>query len=118
MKVLVVDDESIVRRALRRALEMRGHEVIEASDGEAGLEKWKEVDPDLVYLDVLMPKLTGPQVLESFGPRRRSKVVLISAFTGEYNLARAKDVGADLFLAKPFSDIFAVVTAGEELCRE
>ena len=115
MKVLVVDDEDLVRRSLRRALELRGHEVVEACDGLEGLEKWQSDVPDLVYLDVLMPKLTGPAVLTRMGKQNSSKVILMSAFAGEYDLAKVHSMGADVFIPKPFEDIFSVVDRGEEL---
>lgn len=113
MKVLIVDDEPLVRRSLSRALKNRNHEVAEAADGPSGLETWKSWDPDLVFLDVLMPGLTGPQVLSAIGRERRAKVVLMSAFSGD---AGGTDMaGADLFLSKPFDDIFAVVATAEGL---
>lgn len=117
MKVMVVDDEPLVRLSLRRALEKRGHEVRECEDGQAGLEVWNAFSPQLVFLDVLMPRMSGPQLLKSISPELRSlaKVVLMSAFAGEYDLLKAKSLGADVFVAKPFDDIFAVVVAGEEL---
>lgn len=117
MRVLVVDDEDLVRRSLRRALELRGHEVEEASDGLMGFEKWQTYHPDLVFLDVLMPKLTGPAVLARMGSNKNSLVILMSAFAGEYDLAKAQAMGADLFIPKPFEDIFSVVERGEELFR-
>lgn len=117
MKILIVDDEPLVRRSLGRALRSRGHEVTEAADGPSGLQAWQSGDPDLVFLDVLMPGLTGPQVLEEIGTDRRAKVVLMSAFSGEHNVEKAENQGADLFLPKPFEDIFEVVRLGEELCR-
>ena len=64
MKVLIIDDEPIIRRALGRVFKKRGHEVLEAEGGESGLEKWKSSGPDLVFLDVLMPDLNGPQVID------------------------------------------------------
>lgn len=117
MKVLVVDDESLVRRSLGRALLSRGHQVIEAADGNEGLRLWKESSPDLVFLDVLMPGLTGPQVLKEMGESKTGSVVLISAFTGEHNMETALQMGADLFLPKPFEDIFAVVQLAEGLVK-
>lgn len=120
MKVMVVDDESLVRLSLRRALEKHGHEVLESEDGQHALENWQAFEPDLVYLDVLMPRLSGPDLLRQFASRGRpfrAKVILMSAFSGEYDLERAKLLGADLFVPKPFDDIFAVVKAGEELVR-
>ena len=117
MKVLVIDDEPLVRLSLKRAFERRGHKVAEAEDGRLALEMWEPFAPDLVYLDVLMPRLSGPDLLKNLTPRIRAhaKVVLMSAFTGEYDLERAKSLGADLFIPKPFEDVFAVAKIGEEL---
>ncbi len=118
MNFLIVDDEPLVRRSLRRALEMKGHKVSEASDGTSGLEMWKQQKPDVVFLDVLMPGLSGPQVLQEIGTARgTSKVLLISAYSGDYNLETAQKMGADLFVAKPFEDVFALVTIAEELIQ-
>jgi CheY-like chemotaxis protein len=115
VKVLVVDDEALVRRSLSRAFKVKGHEVIEAVDGSAGLEHWKADKPDLVFLDVLMPGLTGPQVLKEIGSERSGKVILMSAFAGEHNMETALQMGADLFVPKPFEDIFAIVKMAEDL---
>lgn len=110
-KVLIIDDEPLVRRSLRRALESQSFLVHEAVDGKQGLQVWEQVHPDLVFLDILMPGLTGPQVLAELKPelRNQSKVVLISAYSGEYNLESAKSLGADHFIPKPFEDIFGIV---------
>lgn len=120
MKVLVVDDEPLVRLSLKRALEKRGHQVEEAEDGKQALEKWPPFKPDLVYLDVLMPRLSGPDLLKNLAVEARStaKVVLMSAFAGEYDLEKAKSLGADLFIPKPFEDVFAVAQLGEQLAVE
>jgi CheY-like chemotaxis protein len=117
MKILVVDDEALVRRSLKRALEKRGHKVEEAADGKQALEMWPTVAPDLVFLDVLMPRLSGPDLLKSLGAKERAtaKIVLMSAFTGEYDLEKAKSLGADLFIPKPFEDVFAIAKMGEDL---
>ncbi|HMN67770.1 MAG TPA: response regulator [Bdellovibrionales bacterium] len=119
MKVLVVDDEPLVRLSLRRALAKCGHTVEEAEDGQSGIEKWKSFSPDLVFLDVLMPRLSGPDLLRVLpaATKGATKVVLMSAFTGEYDLEKAKALGAHLFIPKPFEDVFAIVRVGEELFR-
>lgn len=117
MKVLIVDDEPLIRRSLSRALKSRGHEILEAEDGTQGLHLWREQKPDLVVLDVLMPGLTGPQVLAEIGPQHSGKVILISAFSGEHNMQTAVQMGADLFIPKPFDDIFAIVTQVEDLVK-
>lgn len=120
MKILVIDDEPLVRRSLVRACVASGHEVIEAGDGKIGLDLWTKVEPELVFLDVLMPGLTGPQVLESLTPdqKRRSKVIMMSAFSGQHNMETALQMGADLFIAKPFEDIFSVVKIAEGLKKK
>lgn len=115
MKVLVIDDEALVRRSLSRALRGKGHEVIEAIDGNEGLQKWKALHPDLVFLDVLMPGLNGPEVLKEMGHLRSGKVILMSAFAGEHNMETAQQMGADLFIPKPFEDIFSIVKMAEEM---
>jgi two-component system, response regulator PdtaR len=115
MRLLIIDDEDLVRRSLRRAAESRGHIVSEANNGESGLSLWRAEDPDLVLLDVLMPRLTGPQVLRELGVPRKAKVILISAYTGEYDLDKAKNLGADLFIPKPFHNIFDVIVTAEQL---
>jgi CheY-like chemotaxis protein len=115
LRVLVVDDEPLVRRSLTRALKSKGHEVTEASNGHEGLEAWKTFCPDLVFLDVLMPGLSGPQVLKEIGPQNQAKIVLMSAFSGEHNMQTAQHMGANIFVPKPFEDIFAVVKLAEDL---
>jgi len=118
MKILIVDDEPLVRRSLARALKSKGHDILEAEDGLQGLTIWREKRPDLVFLDVLMPKMTGPQVLAEAGPQRSGKVILISAFSGEHNMETALQMGADLFIPKPFDDIFSIVTIAEDMAKK
>ena len=110
MKVLIVDDEQLVRRSLSRAFKLQNFDVFEAEDGKKGLELWIEQKPDLVVLDVLMPGLSGPEVVSERGPQEDSKVILISAYSGEHSISNEDDLpGIDLFIPKPFDDIFAVV---------
>lgn len=117
MKILIVDDEALVRRSLSRALKLKGHEVREATNGSEGLEAWKEWMPDLVFLDVLMPLLTGPEVLKKMNESNTAKVILISAFSGDHNMQTAQQMGATIFIPKPFEDIFAVVATAEGLFK-
>lgn len=121
MKILIVDDEPLVRKSLGRACKARGHEVFEAADGQEGLARWRQVEPDLVFLDVLMPGLSGPEVLQAIANEPvaaglvRARVILISAYSGEHNVETANQIGADLFVPKPFDDIFAIVAKAENL---
>ncbi|MFN7729678.1 MAG: response regulator [Bdellovibrio sp.] len=117
MKFLIIDDEPLVRRSLARALVTKSHEVNEALDGQEGLTKWRALRPDVVFLDVLMPGLTGPQVLMELEQELKqvTTIILISAFSGDHNPETAQRLGADLFVPKPFEDIFALVKIAEEL---
>jgi len=118
MKVLIIDDEAIVRLALRRALEYRGHQVIEAEGGQAGISLWLNESPDLVFLDVLMPGQNGLQVLQEVGKSNKAIVLLMSAYSGVHEERDMADLGADDFLKKPFDDVFVAVQIGERLVNE
>ncbi len=113
MNFLVIDDEPLVRRSLTRALRARGHDSVEAEDGEAGLAAWKNQTPDAIFIDVLMPGLSGPDVVRQMKQNSLSQVrpiiALISAFSGEDSEKLALECGADCFISKPFDDIFSVV---------
>lgn len=117
MKILVIDDELLVRRSIQRVCEKRGHEVKEAEDGEVGLQVWQEWAPELVFLDVLMPKMGGLELLRQFSNRPPNVVVLMSAYTGSIDMTRELSERADLFVPKPFRDIFEFVDQAEELVR-
>jgi DNA-binding response OmpR family regulator len=121
MKVLIVDDEHIVARALSRAFASRGHEVVVAHSGEEGLEKWISILPDAVLLDVVMPGLTGPQVIEEYDKRKqknsRAQIVLMTAHSGVKGREPARELGADEFIQKPFDDVFKLVANVENLVR-
>lgn len=115
MKILIVDDEALVRRSLARAFASRGHEIYEAVDGIEGSEKWKQLNPDVVILDVLMPGKTGPELLSEMRPSSKAVVIMISAFSGEHNMESALKMGAQAFIPKPFEDIFSVCNEVESL---
>ena len=118
-KILVIDDEPLVRRSLKRALESAGYQVLEAVDGKQGLAVWEKEKPDLVFLDILMPGLSGPEVLAELNldVRKDCRVILISAYSGEYSLDSAKSLGADHFIPKPFEDIFGIVKTVSQMLQ-
>lgn len=118
MKILIVDDEPLVRRSLCKAAEYMGHEVYEAQDGIEGLARWREISPDVVFLDILMPGMSGPNVLQEVHGENTAKVILMSAYTGEYDLKKAQSMGANLFLPKPFEDIFTIIQKAEVLVSD
>ena len=117
-RILIIDDEALVRRSLQRAFGSRGHDVELAVDGEEGLEKWQASQPDVVLLDVLMPKLTGLQVLQNLDGKKEEKIFLMSAYSGEDHLENTESLGVRLFLEKPFQDVFAVVDLVEKVSKE
>ena len=92
----------------------RGHKVKVASNGKRAMELWLRFDPELVFLDVMLPDMSGFQVLKSLPKNQKAKCVMISAnddFQEEINQAN----GFHLFVQKPFEDIFEILAKGERL---
>ena len=116
MRILIIDDEDLVRKSLGRAFKAKGHEVFLAEGGVPGIETWQRENPDIILLDVLMPDLSGPKVLEKM--QGQGFVILMSAYKGEYDAIAAVQLGAHDFIPKPFEDIFAVVDKIEENYRD
>lgn len=100
--VLVVDDEEDVRDLLRRLLTRAGYDVVEAQDGRSALRLLYELRPDLVILDVRMPKLDGWQTLERIRDVSEVPVLMLTARAGELDKVRGLTMGADDYVAKPF----------------
>ncbi|HYL80387.1 MAG TPA: response regulator [Candidatus Acidoferrum sp.] len=103
-KILVVDDETLLRTILSDALEMAGHSVIVAGDGESALACAKDDPPDCILLDVMMPGLDGYQTCEALKADpalARIPVLLVSATTDLRVVDRAEQVGAAGVLPKP-----------------
>ena len=105
-KVLVVDDEIYIVHILDFSLGMEGYEVITALDGEQALERMESDRPDLVVLDIMMPKLDGYEVcrtIKSNPASRHIPVILLSAKGRNVDQKMGFDVGADDYITKPFS---------------
>jgi len=103
-RVLLVDDDREITEALRVALEALGHEVVIAHDGNQGLAMAEREDPDLVILDMMMPKRSGFLVLERLRRTRRVpiRVIMITANEGSRHKAYAEMLGVDDYIRKPF----------------
>ncbi len=101
-KVLVVDDETQIRRFLRPALEHSGFMVIEAEDGESALREASTRGPELVLLDLGLPDLDGLEVLKTLRDWSSAPVIVLSARGEESIKVKALDLGADDYLTKPF----------------
>jgi DNA-binding response OmpR family regulator len=105
--VLAVDDDPIILRLLQLNLELEGHEVRTAADGTAGLEAIRELRPDVVLLDVMMPNLDGFQVCAAVradpDPEvARTPIVMLSAKAQDADIATGMRAGADAYITKPF----------------
>jgi DNA-binding response OmpR family regulator len=103
-RVLVVEDDMSIMLGLRINLESEGYIVFSADDGERGLEIARTEHPDVVILDVMLPKLNGFQVLQTI--RREGMtmpIIVLSARTGEMDKVTGLELGAEDYVAKPFS---------------
>lgn len=108
-RVLVVDDEVGVRRALERGLTAEGMDVVSAADGPSALRAAVTGAFDVVLLDIMLPGLSGYRVLEQLRAAGvRTPVLLVSAKDGEIDQADGLDLGADGYLVKPFSFVVLV----------
>jgi two-component system, OmpR family, KDP operon response regulator KdpE len=101
-KVLVVDDDRQMLRAVSNALRARGYAVVTADDGERALEKAAETEPDLLLLDLGLPKLDGRSVITRLREWSDVPVIVLSVREGQDDKAAALDAGADDYVTKPF----------------
>jgi DNA-binding response OmpR family regulator len=104
-RVLLVDDDPEIIEAIRYALESRGYKIFIARDGNQGLALAESEDPDLVILDMMMPKRSGFLVLEKLRRTRAVpvRVIMITANEGSRHKAYAEMLGVDDYLRKPFA---------------
>ncbi len=107
-KILVVDDEPSIVRPLAFVLEKSGHDVLTAANGEEGLEMAESERPDLIFLDVMMPKKNGYDVCEELkghAELRDIYVIILTARGVELDAQKKEQVKADEYMSKPFSPI-------------
>ena len=108
MKILIVDDEPHLRMLIQQTLEEledEGVELLSATDGEEALETIRHEEPDLVLLDVMMPKKNGFDVCNTVKNElglSRIHIILLTAKGQEFERQRGKEMGADLYMTKPF----------------
>jgi CheY-like chemotaxis protein len=112
-RVLVVDDNKVIRQLIRVNLELEGLEVVTAADGAECLDVVHQVRPDVVTLDVVMPRLDGLRTAARLraDPRTRNVPLAIVSACSQHEVESGLDVGVDAFLAKPFepSELVQVV---------
>ncbi|MEO1132889.1 MAG: response regulator transcription factor [Cyanobacteria bacterium J06639_1] len=102
-RILVVDDEASIRRILETRLSMIGYDVVTASDGEEALDAFHHQDPDLVVLDVMMPKLDGYGVCQELRKESDIPIIMLTALGDVADRITGLELGADDYVVKPFS---------------
>lgn len=102
-KILVVDDEASIRRILETRLSMIGYDVVTAADGEEALDTFRKEIPDLVVLDVMMPKLDGYGVCQELRKESDIPIIMLTALGDVADRITGLELGADDYVVKPFS---------------
>lgn len=106
-KILIVDDEPNIVAALEYLLQRSGYEIRTAANGEEALEQVQTFAPDLVLLDVMMPRRSGFDVCQRIRERRewgRVKILMLSAKGREADVSKGLSLGADAYITKPFGN--------------
>jgi CheY-like chemotaxis protein len=104
-RVLVVDDQQSLRTLIRMNLELEGYEVVEANDGEQGVDAASRLLPDLVTLDLVMPRMDGLAAAAALRADPRTQhvpLVMVTTSNAPSHLGRARSIGVDAYLTKPF----------------
>lgn len=103
LSVLVIEDEASYVEALEVALEREGFEVDSASDGSQGIARFREDPPDLILLDLMLPGMSGLDVLRKIRDIDTTPVIVVSAKASEADIVTALELGADDYVTKPYS---------------
>ncbi len=104
LKILVVDDESRMRKLVKDFLEREGFEVVEAGDGIEALDLfYKDKEIDLIVLDIMMPKMDGWEVCEEIRQHSKIPIIMLTAKSDEKDELKGFDLGVDEYISKPFS---------------
>ncbi len=117
LNILIVDDEVLIQKVFSLAAKSRGHNVKVASDGMEALQMWEKFNPDLVFLDVLMPNVDGFTVLKKKPKNSKAKLIMMSAHD-ELDDKKIKETKVDLFVKKPFDNIYLLIEQGENLIQK
>ncbi|HEY0662986.1 MAG TPA: response regulator [Thiobacillaceae bacterium] len=106
LKVLVIDDSKTIRRTAETLLQKAGCEVITATDGFDALAKIADTNPDIIFVDIMMPRLDGYQtcaLIKNNSNFKTTPVIMLSSKDGLFDKAKGRIVGSDQYLTKPFS---------------
>ncbi len=102
-KILVVDDEYKIRKVIKGYLEKEGYETITAEDGQEALEYYKNENPDLIILDLMLPEMSGEEVCSRIRHASDIPIIMLTAKGQEEDRVEGLDIGADDYVVKPFS---------------
>ena len=119
-KILVVDDEPTIVRLMEFILARQGHEMIVAVNGEEALQKIKTHQPDLVLLDIMMPRIDGYEVAQTLRADPQTAalpIIMLSAKAQDEDIRRGVEVGVDEYVTKPFTPDHLVQVVAEYLSR-
>ena len=111
-KILIIEDEGIIIDLLQKKLEKEGYDVEVARDGEEGLKKIKEIWPDLILLDLEMPKMSGLGVMEEINKNpalKRIPIIVMSEAGDSFELKRARELGAKDWIIKIEFDLPQII---------
>ncbi len=106
LRILVVDDSATIRRSAESMLTTAGYDVVTAENGFEALSKVARHNPDLIFVDIMMPRLDGYQtcaIIKNNSQYRSTPVVMLTSKDGLFDQARGRVVGSDLYLTKPFT---------------
>ncbi len=106
LRILVVDDSATIRRSAESMLTTAGYDVVTAENGFEALSKVARHNPDLIFVDIMMPRLDGYQtcaIIKNNSQYRSTPVVMLTSKDGMIDQARGRVVGSDLYLTKPFT---------------
>lgn len=103
MKVLIVDDEEMIRNVLKEYVEFEGNQAFEATDGMEAVRMCRDNDYDIILMDVMMPKLDGFSAVKEIRKTKDIPVIMLSARGEEYDKLFGFEIGVDDYVTKPFS---------------
>ncbi|MBM2814231.1 MAG: operon transcriptional regulatory protein KdpE [Ignavibacteria bacterium] len=105
-KILIIDDEEVIREGLLTLIELIGYQCIEAENGRNGLAKYKSEEPDLILLDLKLPDISGRDILTEIRKTDSiTPIIVISGLDINVEMSEVMDMGADDFLSKPWTDV-------------
>jgi len=119
-KILFIEDEPTLQKTLGRALEQEGFEILSALDGKIGIKKAKENKPDLILLDLILPKMDGFEVLKHLKENEETKnipVIILTNLENAEDIEKALSLGATTYLVKANYDLEEVIDKIKDMLK-